>query len=72
MKKISYLLFVLALIFSNIKYVLTNNKQICDLTLKNIECLATPEYPTPNCEGVGSLDCPNHYIKVRFRYYADI
>ncbi len=72
MKKIFYLLLASVLIFISAKNVSTNNKQISNLILKNIECLATPENPKPNCEGVGSLDCPNHYVKVRFRYYADI
>lgn len=72
MKKIFYLLLASVLIFISVKNVSTNNKQISNLILKNIECLATPENSKPNCEGIGSVDCPNHYNKVYFIYYAEI
>lgn len=72
MKKIVYLILASALIFINAKNVSTNEKEISDLILKNIECLATPEISRPNCEGIGSLDCPNHHSKVYILYYGNI
>lgn len=48
----------------------TNSEQINKLLLENVECLSFPETGNPSlCMGIGSVDCPNTYLKVI--YYVD-
>lgn len=72
MKKMIYLVLAFTLIFINVKNTSANKKQISDLILKNIECLATPENSGTHCEGRGSIDCPIYYNKVYIVLYAEI
>lgn len=44
---------------------LSQKKQINNLLLQNIECLATPENLDIECIGIGSLDCPGEIFKVK-------
>jgi len=55
----------LAVLFISFK-TLVRNKQMSEILLINIECLATPEQPEINCFHFGSVDCPMNNIKVLY------
>lgn len=68
MKKIIYLLSVLILvaISFNLTIVVNHLNSVSYLTLQNIEALSYAETVNELCCGIGSLDCPNSQIKVKF------
>lgn len=73
MKKVFFLLLILSiLVFISSKARTDKKSQLSNLILKNIECLATPESPSPRCYGIGSVDCPYEYSNVIIYYNEEI
>lgn len=68
MRKMVILVFLLLVLFAEIKRIRASQENANALFLSNIEALASSnEYPDIlNCVGTGKLDCPISYDKVKF------